>query len=249
MSLSSVIDKNKDKLSVIKSSTGSGKSYSIKQKILGELKNNENCVIVVLLTTLSEVQEFYFSLVTETNNTGLPSQSIVRRTSKYRIYPSVPDSIYRHKKEIDSAFSDCGVKGISFWLKSCLTKFNPFNTEVFLVSSVYAEGKNQNFNASLIWEEIIDFIRLKRYFNENKQDNEIIKEIGSLRSLLFVDEADQVLGKKLIKSHKLRNFYGKYTKQSIFSPRNRESSLIDSITYKDNLEKKGDFIYLVGETS
>ena len=241
--LSSVIDTNKDKLLIVKSSTGSGKSYSIRQKILKELENNENCVIIVLLTTLSELQDFYFSLVAETNNKGLPSHSIIRRTSKYRSYPVV-DCSPTQKKEIDSAFSDCSIKGIPFWLKNRLTKFNPFNTEVFLVSSVYAEGKNQNFNTSLVWGEIIDFIRVKRYFTENKQDNEIIKELGPFTSLLFVDEADQVLGKKLIKNHKLRNFYGKYTKQAIFSHRNRESSLLDNIAYKDNLEKKGDFIYL-----
>ena len=66
--LSSIIDTNKDKLLIVKSSTGSGKSYSIRQKILKELENNENCVIIVLLTTLSELQDFYFSLVAETNN-------------------------------------------------------------------------------------------------------------------------------------------------------------------------------------
>lgn len=109
---------------------------------------------------------------------------------------------------------------------------------------MYAEGKNQNFNTSLVWGQIIDFIRIKRHFSENKQDNEIIKELGPFTSLLFVDEADQILGKKLIKNHKLRNFYGKYTKQSIFSHRNRESSLINNIAYKDKFEKKGDFIYL-----
>lgn len=76
LSLSSVIDENKNKLLVIKSPTGSGKSHSIKQKILTQLKNNKNCVIIVLLTTLSELQEFYFSLVNETNNISLKSKLI-----------------------------------------------------------------------------------------------------------------------------------------------------------------------------
>ena len=57
-SLFSVIYKNEEDLLIIKSPTGSCKSYGSKQKILKELKNNENGVNIVLLPTLSEVQDF-----------------------------------------------------------------------------------------------------------------------------------------------------------------------------------------------
>jgi len=86
VSISSTIERNADKLLIIKSSTGSGKSYAIKQKIIRELENNGNCVIIVLLTTLSELQDFYFSLIEEINNKGLPNHSVIRRTAIFRLY-------------------------------------------------------------------------------------------------------------------------------------------------------------------
>ena len=84
----------------------------------------------------------------------------------------------------------------------------------------------------MVWSELIDFIRIKKHLTIPQQDQKIIKNLGTFKSLLFVDEADQILGKKLLKNHKLRNFYGSYTIQSIFGPRNRESSLLKGLMEK-----------------
>lgn len=189
-----VISKNKTrsysgnhdkKLLTVESHTGSGKSYSIQQIIIKAIEDNSNEVIVVLLQTLSEIQDFYKLLIFELEKKKLPRDRIVKRTSKNRLYPAVSPL---NEEEIDF-LSRKNVKNISLWLKRRLLIGN--SLEVFLMSSVYAEGKNNSCQKVTVWNEVLTYIRFKKQLAPT-----------TCKCSLFLDEADRFIRNKLFSSIK-----------------------------------------------